>query len=366
MPVLPARADHVGSLLRPARLAELRQRWRDGEVADEDLRTVEDECISDVVGHQERIGLRAVTDGELRRDWWHLDFLDGFDGIALAERERPASFQGQGASPPMPVVTGPIRHTTPIFVDSLRYLVAETSAVAKLTIPGPGVAHLLGGRSAVDETVYPDIDDFWNDLVDAYRAEIDQLYAAGCRYLQIDDVSFAYLCDTDFRARMVERGDDPDDLVVRYRDAINGVIADRPDDLLVTTHMCRGNFRSRWVASGGYEPIAEAVFGGVDVDAFFLEFDSDRAGGFEPLRWIPEGRVAVLGLITTKTPELEDDEEIAGRISVASQVLPLEQLALSPQCGFSSTHHGNEITAQDQWRKLELAVRVADRVWGEA
>jgi 5-methyltetrahydropteroyltriglutamate--homocysteine methyltransferase len=208
------------------------------------------------------------------------------------------------------------------------------------------------------------MDEYWDDLVQAYRAELAALHAEGCRYLQLDDVSFAYLCDADFRARMTARGDDPDDLIIKHRDAMNAVIADRPDDLLVTTHMCRGNFRSRWVASGGYEPIGERVFGGLDVDAFFLEFDSERAGGFEPLRHLAPGKTAVLGLVTTKTGELESDDELRRRIDEAAAIVPLEQLALSPQCGFSSTHHGNDITEDDQWRKLELVVRVSEQIWG--
>ncbi len=227
------------------------------------------------------------------------------------------------------------------------------------------MASFMGGRAVVDQDVYPDLDEYWADLVTAYRDEIDALYAAGCRYLQLDDVSFAYLCDPSFRDQMTARGDDPDKLVLRHRDAMNAVIADRPADLLVTTHMCRGNFRSRWVASGGYEPIAEPVFGGLDVDAFFLEFDSDRAGGFEPLRHLARDKTAVLGLVTTKTPVLEDADVIKRRIDEAAEIVPLDRLALSPQCGFSSSHHGNELTEDDQWRKLELVVGVAEHIWGD-
>jgi 5-methyltetrahydropteroyltriglutamate--homocysteine methyltransferase len=226
------------------------------------------------------------------------------------------------------------------------------------------MANFMGGRAVVDAETYPDLDQYWDDLVAAYRDEVAELYAAGCRYLQLDDVSFAYLCDPHFREQMTARGDDPDELIVRHRDAMNAVTAGRPADLLVTTHMCRGNFRSRWVASGGYEPIAEVVFGGLDVDAFFLEFDSDRAGGFEPLRHLAAGKTAVLGLVTTKSPELEDADVIRRRIDEAAAVVPPERLALSPQCGFSSSHHGNELTEDDQWRKLELVVAVADQVWG--
>jgi 5-methyltetrahydropteroyltriglutamate--homocysteine methyltransferase len=366
MPTLPHRADHVGSLLRPARLAATRQRWREGDASPDELRTVEDESITELVAQQERVGLHAVTDGEFRRDWWHLDFLAGFAGIGMQERERPASFQGLDVSPPMPVIVDEVRHTAPIFVDAFSYLAEQTSRTPKLTIPGPAMANQLGGPAAIDRDVYPDLDDFWSDLVDAYREEVAQLYAAGCRYLQLDDVSFAYLCDPAYREKMAERGEPADALVVRYRDAMNAVIAGRPDDLLITTHMCRGNFRSKWVASGGYAPVAEAVFGGLDVDAFFLEFDSDRAGGFEPLAHVPEGKIAVLGLVTSKTPELEVADMIVARLHEAAKILPMEQLAISPQCGFSSTHHGNDLTPDDQWAKLELCVQIAERCWGES
>jgi 5-methyltetrahydropteroyltriglutamate--homocysteine methyltransferase len=365
MTLLPHRADHVGSLLRPAQLADARQLWRDGQLGADELKLTEDVCIAEIVAQQERFGIGGVTDGEFRRDWWHLDFLAGFDGIELAERERPADFSGQGANPPIPVVVGEVRHRHPIFVDAFLYLASiTTKGTPKITIPGPGMANFMGGRKVVDQGAYPDIDEYWSDLVTAYRAEVAALYGAGCRYLQLDDVSFAYLCDPEFRAQMTARGDDPDEMIVRHRDAMNAVIANRPADLFVSTHMCRGNFRSRWVASGGYEPIAERIFAGLDVDAFFLEFDSERAGGFEPLRYLAPNTTAVLGLITTKTAALESDDEIKRRIDEASTIVPSSQLALSPQCGFSSTHHGNDLTSDEQWRKLELVARVADDVWG--
>jgi 5-methyltetrahydropteroyltriglutamate--homocysteine methyltransferase len=364
MTAFPHRADMVGSLLRPARLASARQAWKDGTLPAEELRAVEDEEIAALVAKEESIGIGAVTDGEFRRDWWHLDFFHAFDGVELAARPRPANFKGEGESPPIPVITGPVRHSSPIFVDAFAFLASVADKrIPKLTIPGPGVATLMGGRSVVDEATYPDMEQFWDDLVTAYRDEIAALYAAGCRYLQLDDISFAYLCDPEFQAQIAARGDDPTELVHKYRDTTNAIIAGKPDDLLVTTHMCRGNFRSRWVASGGYEPIAEVVFGGMDVDAFFLEFDSERAGGFEPLRHLDPRKTVVLGLITSKTPELEDPDEVKRRIEEASAVVPLDRLALSPQCGFSSSHHGNELTADDQWRKLELVVSVADSVW---
>jgi 5-methyltetrahydropteroyltriglutamate--homocysteine methyltransferase len=365
MAVFAHHADMVGSLLRPQRLSDARERWRAGALDAEALRAIEDEEIAALVRTEQEVGLPAVTDGEFRRDWWHLDFLQGLGGMGTAQRARPKDFSGEGEMPPIPVVVGKVHHDHPIVVDAYTYLHGcATTAIPKITIPGPGMANLMGGPAVISDEAYPDKSAFWADLVAAYRDEVAQLYAAGCRYLQMDDVGFAYLCDADFRGQMTARGEDPDDLVVRYRDAMNAVIADRPDDLIISTHMCRGNFRSRWVASGGYEPIAEVVFGGLDVDAFFLEFDDDRSGGFEPLRHLAPGKTAVLGLVTTKTPELEDPDRLKEQIDEASKYVPVERLALSPQCGFSSSHHGNDLTQDDQWNKLRLVVDVAADVWG--
>lgn len=359
-------ADMVGSLLRPRRLADARAQWRTGAMSADELRSIEDDEIAALVGKQEGVGLRAVTDGEFRRDWWHLDFLERLGGMGTAQRARPKDFSGDGEMPPIPVVVGKVHHVAPIFVDAYRYLQdCATTSIPKITIPGPGMANLMGGPAVISDTAYPDRSLFWDDLVTAYREEVAQLYAAGCRYLQMDDVGFAYLCDADFREQMTARGEDPDALVIRYRDAMNAVIGDRPDDLIVSTHMCRGNFRSRWVASGGYEPIAEQIFGGLDVDAFFLEFDDERSGGFEPLRHLAPGKVAVLGLVTSKVPALEDPDRLKQQIDDATEFVPIEQLALSPQCGFSSTHHGNDLTEDDQWNKLRLVVDVARDVWGD-
>jgi len=361
--VFPHHVDMVGSMLRPAELVEARAAHDAGRIDLAALRSVEDQAITALVRREEAVGLPAVTDGEFRRTYWHLDFLTGLGGIEAQERPRPKDFDG-GFKPPIPAVVGKVHHTEPIFADAFGFLAdAVTTSLAKVTVPGPGMAHFLGGPSAIDAGTYPDHDAFWDDLAAAYRAEVAMLYSRGCRYLQFDDISFAYLCDSDVRAQMRERGEDPDELVIRYRDALNAVTADRPSDLLVTTHMCRGNFRSKWVASGGYEPVAEAVFGGLDVDAFFLEFDSERAGGFEPLRHLAPGRTAVLGLVTSKTPELERPDDLRRRLDDASKYVPLERLAISPQCGFSSTHHGNDLTEDDQWRKLELLVELADDVW---
>jgi 5-methyltetrahydropteroyltriglutamate--homocysteine methyltransferase len=358
-------ADMVGSLLRSRQLIEARDQRRAGSISKAELRSVEDDAIAEAVRRQEEVGLHAVTDGEFRRDWWHLDFLEGLGGMGTAERARPKDFSGDGEMPPIPVVVDKVHHQGPIFVDAFEYLRdCATESIPKITIPGPGMANLMGGPAVISDDAYPDKSAFWDDLVTAYREEVALLYAAGCRYLQMDDVGFAYLCDAEFRSQMTSRGEDPDDLVMRYRDAMNAVISDRPSDLIVSTHMCRGNFRSRWVASGGYEPIAEAVFGGLDVDAFFLEFDDDRSGGFEPLRHLAPGRTAVLGLVTTKTPQLEDPARLARQIDEAAKFVPLDQLALSPQCGFSSSHHGNDLTEEDQWAKLDLVVEVASTVWG--
>jgi 5-methyltetrahydropteroyltriglutamate--homocysteine methyltransferase len=365
MPEFLHHADMVGSLLRSRRLTEARAKRHAGTISTDELRTVEDEAIAAAVRRQEEIGLPAVTDGEFRRDWWHLDFFEGLGGMGSAERARPKDFSGEGEMPPIPVVVGRVHHSGPIFVDAFEYLHdCATRSIAKITIPGPGIANLMGGPAVIADEAYPDKSAFWDDLVAAYREEVALLYAAGCRYLQMDDVGFAYLCDPEFRAQMTARGEDPDELVARYRDAMNAVIADRPDDLTVSTHMCRGNFRSRWVASGGYEPIAEAVFGGLDVDAFFLEFDDDRSGGFEPLRHLAAGKAAVLGLVTTKTPQLEEPDRIKRQIEEAARFVPVERLALSPQCGFSSSHHGNDLTEDEQWAKLRLVVDVAADVWG--
>lgn len=353
----------VGSMLRPTALRQAREARAAGSIDADELRRVEDAAIVDLVAKAEAVGLPAATDGEFRRTYWHLDFLTSLGGVEAHDRPRPKDFDG-GFRPPVPVVTGPVHHARPIFVESFEFLAATvTTARPKLTLPGPGMAHFLGGPSAIDTATYPDPDEFWADLAAAYRAEVAALYERGCRYLQFDDISFAYLCDTDVRAQMVDRGEDPDELVVRYRGALNAVTADRPDDLLVSTHMCRGNFRSKWVASGGYEPVAEALFGGLDVDAFFLEFDSERAGGFEPLRHLAPGRTAVLGLVTSKTAALEHPDHLRRRIDDASAFVPLDQLAISPQCGFSSTEHGNDLSEDDQWRKLELLVDVASSVW---
>jgi len=360
----PFRADQVGSLLRPKALADARAAWRRGELDAEALRVAEDEAVADAVRRQEAIGLRAVTDGEFRRDWWHLDFLAQLDGVTLSTHAgEKFRFAGQSEQPPIASVTGRIACSRPIMVDHFEYLKRVTGAVPKMTIPSPSMLHLRGGRASISRQAYPDLDAFWEDVAAAYRQAIAHLAAAGCRYLQLDDITFAYLCDPKIHANCRNNGDDPDALPRRYAQVINAALRDRPADMVVTIHTCRGNFKSAWVAEGGYDPVVEAMFS-TDVDGWFMEFDSARAGGFEPLRRLPPGRRVVLGLVTTKLGELEDADALARRIDEAARIVPLEQLCLSPQCGFSSTHHGNALSMDDQWRKLERVVEVAHRVWG--
>jgi len=365
----PFRADQVGSLLRPPSLAAARQRWRQGDADSETLRAAEDAAIRDAVRRQAEIGLRALTDGEFRRDWWHLDFLGQLDGVTLQSNEGPKFNVAGGESaeqPPIATVTGRIACSRPIMASHfsfLRSVLPPGDVMAKMTIPSPSMLHLRGGRAAISREVYPDLDAFWDDVAAAYRAAIGHLYDAGCRYLQLDDITFAYLCDPKIQANCRANGDDPAALPARYAQTINAALAGRPADLAVTIHTCRGNFKSAWVAEGGYDPVVEAMFS-CDVDGFFMEFDSERAGGFEPLRVLPAGKRVVLGLVTTKQGTLESADALLRRIDEAGRIVPLDQLGLSPQCGFSSTHHGNALTVDEQWRKLERVVEVARRVWG--
>ena len=359
----PYRADQVGSLLRPPELRDARARARRGELAPEALREIEDRAIRDAIAKQETVGLQAVTDGEFRRDWWHVDFLTGFEGVEAHSAPLVVGFKDTEEQPPTLRVTGKVRRPRPIFVDAFRFTQAATARTAKQTLPAPAMLHMRPGRAGISREAYPELSEFWTDVAGAYREEIRDLAAAGCRYLQLDDTSFAYLCDAEFRASMVKRGDDPATLARDYVGAINAVLSDRPAGLAVTMHTCRGNFKSTWVASGGYEPVVEAMFG-ADVDGFFMEFDSDRAGDFAPLRYLPLGKKVVLGLVTTKLGVLEDKDTLKRRIEAAAKYVPLENLCLSPQCGFASTHHGNLISGDEQWRKLERIVEVAREVWG--
>ena len=360
----PYRADQVGSLLRPAELAAARTQWKQGALAAAQLKEVEDRCIREAVRKQESIGLRAVTDGEFRRDWWHLDFLAQLDGVTTRENPGP-KFGGTEEQPPIATVTGRVGCSRPIFADHFAFLKSVAKATPKLTIPSPSMLHLRGGRNAISREVYPDLDEFWDDVALAYRQAIAHLAAAGCTYLQLDDVAFAYLCDPKIRENCRRNGDDPARLPRRYADTLNAALRDRPAGMTVTMHTCRGNFKSAWVAEGGYDPVVEAMFS-VDVDGFFMEFDSARAGGFAPLRLLPKSKKVVLGLVTTKVGAIEDKALIRRRIEEAATFVPLENLCLSPQCGFASTHHGNALSADEQWRKLALVVDVAREVWREA
>jgi 5-methyltetrahydropteroyltriglutamate--homocysteine methyltransferase len=364
----PFRGDQVGSLLRPAVLHDARAKAEQGALDAAELRAVEDRCIRDVVALQEAAGLQGITDGELRRTFWHVDFLTGFDGIVPTQSDYAVTFKGEHGETAntrsMLVVDAKVRRTRPIMVDHFAFLKAATARTAKLCIPAPTYLHMRGGRRVVSERAYPDMAEFWADMTAAYRAEIADLVAAGCTYLQFDDVSVAYLCDPDIRAQIARDGEDPKGLPALYAGVLNGLIAHRPPSLAVTLHTCRGNFQSLWMASGGYDAVAETIFGTVDVDGFFLEYDTERAGGFEPLRFVPHGKRVVLGLVSTKRPELESKDALKRRIEAAAKFVPLEDLCLSPQCGFASTHHGNRITADVQRRKLELVVEVATEVWG--
>ena len=359
----PFRADHVGSLLRPAGLAATRTRFKRGELEFGALRQVEDDAIRAVVTRQEALGLQSITDGEFRRDYWHIDFLRQFAGVTIAENPGP-KFGGTDEQPPIATVTGRIDCLAPIMAEDFAFLKSVTARTAKYTIPSPSMLHLRGGRKAISQAVYPDLAEFWNDVGAAYRQAISYFAVRGCTYLQLDDVSFAYLCDPKFRDGCRRNGDDPAELPRCYVNAVNAALHDRPAGMTVTMHTCRGNFKSSWVAEGGYEPVAEAMFS-ANVDGFFMEFDSARAGTFEPLRFLPRGKKVVLGLVTTKIAELESPDEIKRRIDAATAFVPLENLCLSPQCGFSSTHHGNAVSEEEQWRKLELVVRVAEQIWGD-
>ncbi len=323
---------------------------------------MEDRCIRAAVAKQQAIGLQAVTDGEYRREFWHLDFVRQFEGVGTTAAVG-MTFQAEDV-PPMVTITGKVQCTRPIMTDHFGFLASVANAVPKLAIPAPATLHFRGGRNAISRKVYPDLAEFWSDAGAAYRQAIAAIAAAGCIYLQLDDVSFAYLCDPRVRENFRANGDDPATLPRAYADAINRALAGRPAGLAVTMHTCRGNFRSTWFAAGGYQDeIVDAMFS-TDVDGYFMEYDTERAGGFAPLRLLPRGKRVVLGLVTTKSGALESADTLKRRIDEAAKHVPLENLCLSPQCGFASTHHGNALTEDEQWRKLELVVDVARAMWG--
>jgi 5-methyltetrahydropteroyltriglutamate--homocysteine methyltransferase len=364
----PFRADHVGSLLRPAQLSHAREAHAHGRMSESELQSVEDTVIAEAVRRQEAVGMPVVTDGEFRRAFWHLDFLTSFSGVRRTAPRVVAQFHTHEGPIPMEAhgleVIGKIERPAPIFAEHFRYLKQVAKSTPKITIPSPSILHFRGGRAAIDSAAYPDLEEFFSDLAKAYAAEIRDLAAAGCEYLQIDDTNFAYLCDAGLREQVRSRhGVDPDLLVSLYADLINESIRFRPPAMKVMLHVCRGNFRSAWAAEGGYDPVAEVLFNSLHVDGYFLEYDDERSGDFSPLRHLPKGKVATLGLITSKTAELEDAEFVKRRIDAAARWAPLEQLALSPQCGFASTCEGNKVSPEDQWRKLSLVSEVARQVW---
>jgi 5-methyltetrahydropteroyltriglutamate--homocysteine methyltransferase len=366
----PFRADHVGSLLRPPELLTAREEHAAGRLGDDELRAAEDAAIRDAIKMQKDVGLRSATDGEFRRHSWHMDFIYRLGGVEQVEGQSiHVHFRDEKGeydyAPPAMRVSSPVRLRDTIFGDAFTFLRDNVDGVtAKLTIPSPSMVHYRGGNSSIDDSVYPDLDRFWEDLTHAYNEEMRRLYDLGCRYLQLDDTSLAYINDPAQREHIVAIGGDPDHLHEQYIANINRALAGRPDDLAVTTHMCRGNNQSMWVAEGGYDFVAEALFTGLEVDGFFLEYDDERSGTFEPLRFVPPGKMVVLGLVTTKRPQLEDKDLLKRRIEEASKYVDVDQLCLSPQCGFSSTVEGNKLTRDDQAAKLRLVVETAEEVWG--
>jgi 5-methyltetrahydropteroyltriglutamate--homocysteine methyltransferase len=365
----PFRADHVGSLLRPPKLLQARQAFAAGAIDAEALREVEDDAIREAVALQEDLGFQSVTDGEFRRTSWHMDFIYQLGGISKTDEQLQVAFKNAEGTTSFTSaalrVDAPVRLEHTIFADAFEFLESvTTTAVPKLTIPSPSMVHYRGGAAAIDPNVYDGVDEFWNDLSAAYAEEVRRLGELGCTYLQLDDTSLAYLNDPAQREMISKRGDDAEHQHLRYIKQINAAIAGRPEGMSITTHSCRGNFQSYWAAEGGYDFVAEALFSELDVDGFFLEYDDDRSGGFEPLRFVPKGKLIVLGLITTKKGTLESKDDIKRRIDEASQFVALDQLCLSPQCGFSSTVEGNSLTFDEEVAKLRLVRAVADEVWG--
>jgi methionine synthase II (cobalamin-independent) len=365
----PFRADHVGSLLRPPALLKAREDFKEGSVDAEELKGIEDEAIRDVVRKQEEVGLQSATDGEFRRASWHMDFIYQLGGITTAQDHIKVQFRNaEGTiefSPAALHVEERVALREPIFAEAFQFVQdCVTTATPKLTIPSPSMVHYRGGRAAVNEDVYPDMDDFWADLTSAYAGEVRALGDLGCTYLQFDDTSLAYLNDPKQREHVASLGGDAEHQHETYIRHINEALEDRPEGMTVTTHMCRGNFRSSWVAEGGYDFVAEALFNDLAVDGFFMEWDDARSGGFEPLRFVPKGKYVVLGLVTTKSGALESREDLERRIEEASRFVDLDQLCLSPQCGFSSTSEGNALSEEQQWDKLRLIVETAKSVWG--
>ena len=359
----PFRADHVGSLLRPRELHEARAQERAGKISMDALKKVQDKCIREVVALQEEVGIPAVTDGEFRRDWWHIDFLHGIDGVGLTVN-KAHTFHASDEQPPMLKLEGKVKRKKPIMLDHFVFLKGLVKkGTPKFTMPSPAMLHARADRSSI-KAAYKDMDEFWEDTTRAYREEIADLYKAGCRYLQIDDTTIAMMGDPKVQEAFRKAGDDPKQDVAIYAEAINMAIRDVPDDMTVCVHTCRGNFKSTWLASGSYDYVAATAFSKIGVDGLFLEFDDERSGTFEPLKYVTKGRRVVLGLVSSKLPALESKDLLKKRIQQAAKIVPLENLCISPQCGFSSTHHGNNLTVEQEKAKLKLCIDTAKEVWG--
>ena len=360
----PFRADHVGSLLRPQELKEARAKQASRAISAEELRAVEDRCIKALIAKEEAAGLQSITDGEFRRAFWHFDFLERLEGVESYEGGQGIQFKGGQTKARGLKVHGKIGFRGHPFLEHFKFVKANTSKTAKMTIPSPSVLHFRGGRKAVSTSVYPTMDAFYRDLGQAYKEAVAAFGQAGCKYLQLDETNFTYLCDPEQRQMLRDRGDDPETLPDIYAGMINAAISGRPADMRMTMHLCRGNFRSMWIAQGGYEPVADVLFNKVNIDAYFMEWDTERAGGFEPLRLVPKNKLVVLGIVTTKTGTLESKDFLKRRLEEASKFIDLDQLCLSPQCGFASTEEGNVLAEEEQWAKLRMIVELAREVWG--
>ncbi len=364
-PLIPSRADHVGSFLRPRYLLDAREKFARKEITAAELRAIEDKAIAEVVKMQEDVGLKAITDGEFRRTYFHIDFLVQLDGVQSDDPKIIIKPDGsEELAPPIMRVTSKVKHARDIQRADFEYLKSKTGQTPKVTIPSPTMLHFRGGRAGISQKDYPDLEQFYADVAQAYGDELRSLAKAGCTYVQMDDTNLAYLCDTKMREAARARGDDPNELPHRYARFINLVVAQKPAGMTLAVHLCRGNFKSAHAAEGGYEPVAEALLSEMNVDAYFLEYDDERSGDFRPLRFLPKGKIVVLGLVTTKLGALESKDAIKRRIDEAAKYVPLDQLALSPQCGFSSSFHGNDIQMSQQTEKLRLVVDIARDVWG--
>ncbi len=361
----PFRADHVGSLLRPPAIKDARARRERGEIGAEELKAIEDREIEAVIRKQEAVGLQSVTDGEFRRAFWQIDFLERLDGVESYVGERKIKFQGPQPKPVLLRVKGKLGGYAPHpMIEHFKFLQANAKCTPKMSIPSPSSLHFRYGRQAVPESIYPSMDEFYRDLGQSYSKAVRAFADAGCRYIQLDEVNLAYLCDPALRGQIADRGEDPETLPLVYADMINVAIADAPADMTTAMHLCRGNFRSTFVASGGYDPVAEILFNTIKVDGYFMEYDSERAGSFEPLRFVPKDKTVVLGLVTTKSGQLESRDALKRRIDEAAKFIDISQLALSPQCGFASTEEGNVLAESEQWAKLEMIVEIAEDIWG--